>query len=334
MSNRWNADKLMGLSAGFLKSRILITAAELGIFAKVSSSPRSVEQLCAEHGWDNRGLRILLDALTAMELLKKTEDGRYATEESASRWLSDGEDRSVLPMILHRGRMWKTWSNLTEVVKTGGNPGAMDFSERSDEDFVEFIAAMHVAGRDLAGTIAESVALSRFRRMLDVGGGSGVYLMAFLERAPHMTGTLFDLPQVAGIARDKLTQEGYIDRVEIVTGDYTRDPLPSGHDLVLLSAIIHINSRERNRALYAKVHQCLEPGGAILIRDHVMDPTRTDPPDGAIFAVNMLVATDGGGTYTFDEIREDLESVGFKDVHLARQGRGMDKLVAARKPAD
>lgn len=333
MSSKWDSEKLMELSGGFLKSRILITAAELDIFAKLAGgSPQSVEELCSAHGWAVRGTRILLDALAAMELLVKTDDGRYTVEESAARLLVDGPDGSFLPMILHRGRQWETWSNLTEVVKTGRNPAVIDFSTRSDEDFGEFIAAMHVAGRDLARKIADSVDLSAFNRMLDVGGGSGVYLMAFLEKAPQMTGTLFDLPQVAKIARKKLTDEGYIDRVEIVVGDYRSDPLPHGHDLALLSAVIHINSREGNRELYRKTYECLQPGGAILVRDHVMDSTRTSPLEGAIFAVNMLAGTEEGDTYTFDEIKEDLEVVGFQDVRVARDGRGMDKLVSAVKP--
>ncbi len=332
MAETWDTSKLLKMSGAFFKSRILITAAELDIFGKLADSPRSVKELCSDYSWDPRGAEILLDVLTAMELLVKTDDGKYGMEESAARLLVDGVPGSVLPMIRHRGRQWGTWSNLTEVVKTGENPAAIEFSTRSGEDLEDFIAAMHVAGRDLARKVAESFDLSGFKRMLDVGGGSGVYIMAFLERAPQMTGILFDLPKVTKVAREKLMEEGYIDRVEIVVGDYRSDPFPSGQDLVLLSAVIHINNREGNRELYRKSYESLNPGGTVLVRDHVMDASRTSPLEGAIFAVNMLAATTDGGTYTFDEIKEDLESAGFENVSLAREGAGMDKVVSAVKP--
>ena len=148
--------------------------------------------------------------------------------------------------------------------------------------------------------------------MLDVGGASGTYIMAFLKRAPHMTATLFDLPEVVEMARNRITESGFIDRVQLVAGDYNTDELPNGHDLVLLSAIIHINDREGNGRLYSKIYAALAPGGTILIRDYFLDSTRTIPRNGAIFAVNMLAATTGGTSYTFEEVREDLATSGLQ----------------------
>jgi hypothetical protein len=110
-----------------------------------------------------------------------------------------------------------------------------------------------------------------------------------------------------------------------------KDELPTGHDLALLSAIIHSNSREVNRELFRRIYQCLEAGGSILIRDFVMDLTRTYPADGAVFAVNMLAATTGGDCFTFQEIREDLEQAGFRGVRKIREGQHMDQLVEAVK---
>lgn len=104
-------------------------------------------------------------------------------------------------------------------------------------------------------------------------------------------------------------------------------------DLALLSAIIHQNSPDQNVALYKKVHHALIPGGTLLIRDHIMDESRIDPPAGAVFAINMLVATQGGDTYTFGEIAEGLMAAGFSDVRQIRDGKRMDSLVIARKPS-
>ena len=108
--------------------------------------------------------------------------------------------------------------------------------------------------------------------------------------------------------------------------------MPEGCDLALLSAIIHQNSPEENAQLYAKIHAALVPGGTLLIRDHIMDPSRTKPPAGAMFAINMLVNTRGGDCYTFQEVEKGLEAAGFAHIRQVRRGGAMDCLVEARKP--
>ena len=115
-------------------------------------------------------------------------------------------------------------------------------------------------------------------------------------------------------------------------GDFYEDPLPQGADLAWLGAIIHQNSREQNRALLAKVYEALAPGGQVVIRDVIMDPSRTRPVMGALFAIMMLLATDAGGTYTFEEVSEDLSATGFIDATLVRRGEFMDSLIRATKP--
>ena len=155
--------------------------------------------------------------------------------------------------------------------------------------------------------------------------------MAFLRAVPEATAVLFDLPQVLPLARDRLTRAGLADRVTLVAGDYNVDPMPGGADLAWLSAIVHQNSRAQNRALYAKIHAALAPLGTLVVRDIVMDESRTQPPAGALFAVNMLVGTEGGGTFTLDEFREDLASAGFGDIELLYRDEGMNSLVRARK---
>jgi predicted O-methyltransferase YrrM len=331
MPETWTVQRLLEESGSFLISRILISAGELDLFTKLETKPRTVAELCEAEGWDPRGLRILMDALVANGLLSRSEDGLYGVPEALSGLLTGDGQHSVLPMILHRGQMWGSWSHLTDIVRTGENPHRMDMSFRSNKDTESFIGAMHVIGRMSADRIVQSVDLSGFKRLLDVGGGAGTYTMAFLRKAPHLKATLFDLPEVIEIARAQLTKDGFIDRVELVPGDYGVDELPGGFDLALLSAVIHSNGREENRALFRNVFRSLESGGTVLVRDYFLDETRTYPPDGAMFAVNMLVATAAGTAYTFAETRENLESAGFREVKLIREGTRMDQLVAAVK---
>jgi len=140
-----------------------------------------------------------------------------------------------------------------------------------------------------------------------------------------------NLPPVVEIARERLSAAGLLERVTLVAGDFEKDPLPPGHDLAWLSAIIHQNGPAQNDALYACILHALVPGGRLVIRDHVMEPGRTRPLAGALFAVNMLVGTKQGGTYTFDEIKAGLERAGFTRVRLLRSGDRMDSLVEAFK---
>jgi len=212
---------------------------------------------------------------------------------------------------------------------TGGRTGAVSESGATRA----FIEAMHVIARPLAPSLVAAARPQGARRLLDVGGASGTYTVAFLEAVPGMQATLFDLPDVIPLARERLAAAGWLDRVTLVAGDYLADPLPGGHDLAWLSAVIHSNGPEQNLSLYRKVCGALVPGGRIVIRDHVMTEDRTSPRAGALFAINMLAATETGRTYTYREIATALEQSGFRDIRLIQPGEAMDALVEARKPS-
>jgi predicted O-methyltransferase YrrM len=235
-------------------------------------------------------------------------------------------------MIRHQATCGHRWDRLTEVVRSGDSAPAREHAPWSPTEQEAFIEAMHTIGRGMAGGLVAQLDAGRFRRALDVGGGSGTYTLALLAAAPGLRVTLFDLPPVIEMARRRVAAAGVADRVDLVAGDFYADPLPAGHDLVLLSAIIHQNGPDENRALYRKCREALEPGGTLVIRDILMDNAHVEPAGGALFAVNMLVSTEHGGTYSLGEIRADLEAAGFTDVRLLRQGGWMDSLVTARRP--
>ena len=314
-----------------MKSRVILTAAELNFFTRLDEKPCSAGELALEKGLDARATTRVLDCLVTFGLLEKQDSVYKPTENGA--FYSSLHPQTVLPMLLHMNRLWDTWSNLTEVVREGGHAEPDPGMLRDDEGWKSFIGAMHVVGRELAQKIARDFDLGRFKRLLDIGGGSGSYTIAFLRRNTAMTAVLFDLGNVIPMARERLLKEGMENRVDLVAGDFYEDKLPGGCDLALLSAIIHQNSQERNLDLYTKIFRALEPGGTLLIRDHIMDESRTKPPAGAMFAINMLVNTRGGDTYTFKEVKEGLERAGFNNVQQVRHGQGMDCLVTGQKPA-
>ena len=323
-------EAILKLARQFMENRILLSAAEMNLFTFLDGMPSTAKDLSRTLNADLRGLTILLDALAAMGLLSKKED-MYLSAPDAASFLTDKSPRSVLPMILHAAHLWESWSDLTPIVKGAGLTETPASSAHDADELSAFIGAMHVVGTLLAQKIVTAIQPGTARNLIDVGGASGTYTIAFLKATPEMKATLFDMPVVIQIARERLAEEGMLDRVRLVAGDFYEDELPCGHDLALLSAIIHQNSPRRNVELFQKVLRAMVPGGRIIIRDHVMDPGRTEPKDGAIFAVNMLVNTEGGSTYTFDEIRNWLEEAGFASVRFLKAGEHMDALVEAFK---
>lgn len=313
----------------FMKIRTVLTAAELDIFTQLHNSASSAKTLSDKNDLDLRATTRLLDSLVTMALLEKQEDSYSVTEEGAR--LSSEHPETELPMILHLNGLWDTWSNLTETIRRGENQKRDDAIHRDKDRQKAFIGAMHVIGRVLAAEIADAWDLDPYSKLLDIGGGSGTYTIAFLKKNPNMTAILFDLEDVLPLAEERLRQEGYLDRVTLQSGDLNADQFPEGFDLALLSAIIHMNSPEQNFNLYKRIHQALKPGGVLLIRDHIMDESRTHPPAGAFFALNMLTNTQGGDTYTFSEVDRALADCGFVDIRLSRKGEKMDCLVEARK---
>jgi predicted O-methyltransferase YrrM len=324
-------ERILDLARNFMESRIFLTAAEMDLFTLLTDAPRPAQEIAEKKKADLRGLTVLLDALAAMGLLVK-EAGKYRSPPPASAFLSGNGPDSVLPMVLHMATLFKRWSLLTDVVQGSRIPEKPAGSHQDKDELRAFIGAMHVIARSFAPRIVAAVRPGSSKALLDVGGALGTYTMAFLDAVPEMRATLFDRPAVVEMARTFLDEAGLLGRITLVPGDFYQDELPAGHDLALVSAVIHQNSLEQNMALFSKVFQALVPGGRIIVRDHVMSPDRTRPKDGAVFAVNMLLGTPGGGTYTYDEIREALTQAGFVRVHLIQTGEHMDGLVEAFKP--
>jgi predicted O-methyltransferase YrrM len=323
-------EAIIAEARSFMKSRVILTAAELDFFTFLDKKPATAKEIAKQRGLDVRATTRVLDCLIALGLMQKNSDLYQNTEKGA--YFSAHHPETVLPVIIHWNHLWTSWSDLTNIVKKGTGKESGTGPRFSDEEMKAFVGAMHVIAHNLSREIADAYNLKPYKRLLDVGGATGTYTIAFLKKNPRMKAIIFELEDVIPLARERLKAEGLSKRAELVAGDFYQDELPRGCDLALLSAIIHQNSKEDNLHLYQRVFRALEPGGTVLIRDHVMDESRINPPAGTLFAINMLVQTRDGDTYTFTEIKEALEKAGFVDVKLIRTGGKMDCLVEARKP--
>jgi protein-L-isoaspartate O-methyltransferase len=323
--------EIMSLVSKFQESRIFLTAAEMDVFSLLEKNPMSAQEIANRLEATVRGVTILLDAVVSMGLLEKKEE-KYDCPPEVAAILSKESPTSMMPAVMLATGGWKRWSDLTDIVLHGKDwirGTAFDIKESEQEAFT---GAMHAIAYMMAPQIVAAIKPGEAKKLLDIGGGSGAYTQAFVEASPGLTATIFDLPSVINMARQRLATTGLLDRIQLVAGDFYKDRLPAGHDLALLSAIIHQNSPEQNIELFRKIFCALKPKGRLVIRDHVMSSDHTQPARGAIFAVNMLVGTAGGRTYSFEEIKSSLESAGFIKVNLIQPDERMTGLVEGFKP--
>ncbi len=297
----------------FQKSRILLTGHELGIFSAVGNRSESSQHVARTLGTDWRATDRLMNALAAMGLLVKEEDA-FRNSPSALRYLVPSSP-DFLSGLMHTVHLWDSWGTLTKAVQLGTSVSAAGLRRADSAGWTAaFIAAMNDRARKQAPVVAAQMNLREGMRILDVGGGSGAFAVAFVRAMRGITATVFDLPEVLPLTGRYVSAEGLLERIALVAGDYTADELPAGYDLVFLSAIIHSNSADENRVLLRKCTRSLTPKGVLVVQDYIMDESQTDPPAGAYFALNMLVGTAAGDTYRESEIRRWMLEAGLTDI--------------------
>jgi predicted O-methyltransferase YrrM len=289
-------DELNETARAFMESRVLLSAIELDVFSAVSD-PATATQVAARLGTDPRATETLLNALTAMGLLLKA-GGVFSNGPQAARYLAQGSPDDARAALLHTVNLWDRWSTLTACVRAGTAVSHQEMARRGDGWTVPFIAAMHRNALARAPLVVRAIDAAGVRRMIDVGGGSGAYAIAFAGAAPELRAEIFDLAPVVKIAQQHIDAAGLGDRVTTRVGDLRVDELGAGHDLVLLSAICHMLSPDENRDLLRRAWRALAPGGRIVIQDSIMSDDKTTPRGGALFAINMLVGTPAGGVYS------------------------------------
>ena len=324
-----DGEQILEMMRAYQVPCLLAAAADLDLFEKLAPAPRTAAEVAAAAGCDLRAVTILLDALAAVGVIVK-QDEQYSISPELAPFLCEAFPQSVMAMLRHQANCLRRWSRLPWTVHSGKPEYPGPSIRGEDADKASFIEAMHVVSRDVADELVQEIHPGSVRCILDLGGASGSWTLAWLKAEPQSRAIIFDLPYVIPMARECFATSPFADRVELCAGDFYTDDLPKGADLAWVSAIIHQNSPDQNRALYRRIAAALEPQGWIYIRDIVMEPSRTAPVAGALFSVNMLSATEGGNSYCWTEIQEDLQSAGFADVQLVRSNEGMLSIVRAR----
>ncbi|MGA7473749.1 MAG: methyltransferase [Candidatus Sulfotelmatobacter sp.] len=303
-------DRLDQMIRGYMPSRCILTALELDIFTAVGDGANA-EQIGARIHANARAVAMLLNALVALGLLSKSGDDYKNTVESA-RFLVQGSKDNHRNGLLHTANIWHRWSTLTDAVRTGTRI-PVDYDD-TPEWTRNFIAGMQRNAKARAPLVVKALGTAGVRRILDLGGGSGAYSIAFAKACPDVQCEILDIPEVVPLTSEYVSQAGVSAQVSLRAGDMLQDDFSSGYDLIMLNAICHMFSEEQNQDIFRRAHQALARNGRLVVQDFILNPDKTGPQHAALFSLNMLVATEAGASYSELEYTNWMNAAGFTDV--------------------
>jgi len=303
-------DRLDQMIRAYWPSRCLLTALELDIFTAVGDGA-GAEQVGAKVHANGRSVGMLLNALVSLGVLSKSGDGYKNTAET-TRFFVQGSKDNHRDGLLHVANIWHRWSTLTEAVRRGGCvPIERDDSARWTENF---IAAMQRNSKDRAPLVVKALGTAGVRRVLDLGGGSGSYSIAFARASGEIHCDMVDVPEVVPLSTEYVRKAGVSAQVSVCAGNMLHDDLGLGYDVIMLNAICHMFSEEQNRALLRRARQALAPNGRLAVQDFILNPDKTGPLQAALFSLNMLVGTEAGSSYSEPDYTRWMNDAGFDEV--------------------
>jgi SAM-dependent methyltransferase len=316
-----SAPGILRLGNAFCEAQALLTAVELNLFSLLDAGPATEEDIRGRLGLNGRGLHDFLRLLARLGLLEEAA-GRYRNAPGAARCLISGQDAYVGGYLLGaKANMYPVWNGLTETLRTGlprspadsfaamlGDPGQLR----------RYVRMMEGMLQPLVPELIEALDWSRYGSVLDVGGCQGGLVGPLVTAYPGLTGHVFDLPQMKPLFDERMAELGTAEMVRFHGGDFFRDPLPST-DVAVLGHILHNWPRDRREQLIRKAFQALNPGGALLVHDRMLDDERAGI-DNLVASIVMALVTEEGAEYTTSEIAELAASSGFTSVRLRRLG--------------
>jgi (2Fe-2S) ferredoxin/predicted O-methyltransferase YrrM len=325
-------DRLDQMIRGYMPSRCILTALELDIFTAIGDGA-SAEQIGTTIHANARASEMLLNALVALGLVTKSGGIYRNTPESARFFVKDSKDNQRNG-LLHTANIWHRWSTLTDAVRQGTcvplDP-RNNLRHSTPEWTANFIAGMDRNARSRAPLVVQALGMAGVRRILDLGGGSGAYSIAFAKASSDVRCEILDVPEVVPLTREYVNQAGVSAQVNFRSGDMLTDDLGSGYDIIMLNAICHMFSEEQNQQLFRRARQALAPNGRLVVQDFVLNSDKTGPLYAALFSLNMLVGTDHGASYSETEYSGWMKNAGFADISRIKLLGPSDLIVGLAK---
>jgi acetylserotonin O-methyltransferase len=328
---------IFDLLEAFRRSKTLFAALSLGVFDALESGPQSAAGLATALKLDAGALERLLDGCVCLQLLKK-QASLYENLPTASAYLCKSSPSRMTGYLNYSNEiLWKMWGNLEGAVREGTNRWQETFGWdgpifssffKTEAAMREFLMGMHGQGLLSSPKVVTAFDLSRFHRLVDLGGATGHLVVAACERYPQLRGVVFDLPETGGLAREIMGASPAAGRIEVIAGDFFVDELP-GADIYSLGRILHDWTEPKGLALLKRIHDRLPSGGALLIAEKLLDPNKSGPRWAVMQNLGMLLYTEGKER-TLDEYKALLAQVGFERVNGAITSTPLDAILAVK----
>ncbi len=320
---------------GFAGPLILDTALHYRVFDLLERAPLSAAELAARTHTSVRGMTMLVNALVGLELLERDGDSVRLTPESSAFLVSTGPGYHG-EMFRHTVRqVLPNWLPLPEIVRTGRPNLSLNQEQDGAEFFTQFVAGLFPMSYRAAQVLGLHLGVPEATgplSVLDIGAGSGVWGIALAQQSGHVSLRAVDWPEVLEVTHYLAARHGVADRLTTVAGDLLKADFGSGHQIATIGHILHSEGPVRSRQLLRKTFDALAPGGTVAISEFVPNDDRTAPAGALLFAVNMLVHTESGDTFTFGEISQWLLEAGFQHPRQLA-APAPSPLILATKPA-
>ena len=311
-TREWNPGDLLEISGFFWKTAVLHTAVKLDIFTVIGGSQLTCSEISRRLNTDQNGMKRLLNALVAMELLGKT-NGKYANSSSCRTLLSKNSSKYIGHIIMHHHHLVESWSQLDQAVQSGA-PIRKKASFSKDEWRESFLMGMFNLAMGLAPQLVPLFDLSSRTHFLDLGGGPGTYAIHFCLKNPQLRATVYDLPSTRPFAEKTIRQFNLVDRVTFADGNYLTDPIEGQYDVAWLSHILHSEGPQDCRQIIQKAVDALKPQGIIIIHEFILNNRMDGPLFPALFSLNMLLGTEAGQAYSEQQLTDMLAAAGIKNI--------------------
>lgn len=324
--------RLMQFAFAFAPPLMIETAVRLGLFDALTDGPRSLAQLQQASGASERGLRALLNGLVGLEFLHKDDGGRYRLAPESAAFLVSTQPSYLGGFFRHASsQLIPHWLELTQIVQTGRPASSVNQEEDGTKFFEQFVEDIFPTSYPAARALAAALPLEGDIAVLDLAAGSGVWGIALAQQSPGVRVTAVDWPGVLPVTERTVARFGLSDRFEYRAGDLLEAEFGTGFHVATLGHILHSEGIARSKTLLQKVFDALAPGGTIAIAEWLTNEERTAPPHALVFALNMLVNTEQGDTFSFGEIAGWLQEAGFTDIR-SFDAPGPSPLILATKP--
>ena len=340
---RWIAarreQQLFDLCAGFVYTQTLLACVRLRLFQVLADGPLTAVMVAARVDLSPAMAERLLLAATALQLIERRGSHRFGLGPLGAAMLGNP---AVAAMVEHHSMLYTDLHDPVALLRAGTGTGALhdywayaraDQPSQLDADRVaEYSALMAASQTMVAEDVVAAWAFDRYKTILDVGGGEGVFLSAVGAVAPHTQLVLFDLPPVARRGGERLRAAGFQGRSQAVGGDFCIDPLPTGADLITLVRVLHDHDDDLVLRLLRAVRKAMPANGTLLIAEPMAGTSGSERIGDTYFGFYLL-AMGSGRARTPAELTQLLELSGFTEVRLQPTRRPLRVRLLTARPA-